>query len=763
MEAPKSNMKTDEKLAPDQLGLDMVDRLIPEFSDEAVDFLQDNQRLAQNKDSRTALAKYRDFPLEAVDWLISQKKVGITEDGYWSTPFEGYFKNDEGLHHRVFGRHINIQRATSRYWICKPSGTPLPVVPFYLGDYTKAEKVVIVEGEWDAMAMAIGAGWHLPERFPLNTSILGIRGLNAVKGFLGFFVKIWEGPQKLLIIADNQGGYDWIRTPVLYKKLMEKCPGAWLGHFDEAYGKDTNDALRKGAFKDWSLDKLLDQLKPGVRCGKDLHYGPIVCRKHCKKVEAPPVPEGQRLYGINGAKDEFPLDVFPPLIQRLVEEQARIYKIEIPQSCLSVMGAISAAIGPSIYAQGFAPGRITYGNTFSLITAPPGSGKTTLLKFFDPIREKEAKLREIFENEILPSLKLRKFILEKQLRPSGRRNIQGEPIRKPEDIMRELQDVEKRIENWPTILAGKSTTPCLVRTLQSSDKYIFQVLDESSSQIFQVLGFGAKNEDTPDLDLYNSQYSHSPHSNDTVTRGRITANGWLGLTWLMQPVVKEKLQASKEAIGRGFFARCLFVDARNTEIPIPDVIQEPCKEDWLAYQQGIEKLLDFRFTGAPRVLICDKEAQERLNQIEVEETHFRNSVLRQWKDFFGRQREHIIKHYINLYGMEMVFSVEGFDPGFCERRLEKAIRLGKWFHEELAGMVRLDTGRSSREALEKVEDWMNGYKESVVTEGLIKDRGIGLDKFRTLWSLYPKAFVGWKEYKDHGRPAIWIGTTNNET
>ncbi|NBT60064.1 DUF3987 domain-containing protein, partial [bacterium] len=329
-------------------------------------------------------------------------------------------------------------------------------------------------------------------------------------------------------------------------------------------------------------------------------YGPLVFKKHLERIDPPVIPQGQRLYGVNGANDEFPLEVFPPLIRRLIEEQARIHKIEIQQSGLSVMGAVASAIGPSLVAEGFAPGWTTQANIYSLITAPPGSGKTTLLKFFDPVREKESKLREVFENDILPGLKARKNELERQKRRlEKQKGGQGMPGLDPKAIERELQELSKKMQNWPTLLVGKSTTPCLVRTINAFDQHLFQVLDESSSQIFQVLGFGKKNEDGADIDFYLSQYSNSPYSNDTVTRGRITAHGWLGLTWLMQPIVQQKLHSSKEASGRGFFARCLFVDAKNTEIPTSDSLSTPCQEDWALYKKGLEQLLDFRMKNEP--------------------------------------------------------------------------------------------------------------------------------------------------------------------
>ena len=71
----------------------------------------------------------------------------------------------------------------------------------------------------------------------------------------------------------------------------------------------------------------------------------------------------------------------------------------------------------------------------------------------------------------------------------------------------------------------------------------------------------------------------------------------------MQPAVKQKLQGSKDAKGRGFFARCLFVDSRNTEIPTSDDLSEPSEKNWEAYAAGLNALMDFRFSGKIEILI----------------------------------------------------------------------------------------------------------------------------------------------------------------
>ena len=752
------NTIQDGKLTPDNFGLEMVDRLCTELSDEAVDFLRDNQRLADTAASRKALANYRGFPEEAVNWLISEKKIGINEDGEWTIPFEGFFDTDQGIQHRIFGRHIK----GVKNWRCSPAASPLPIAPFYLGNYQTAETIIITEGAWDPMALAIASGWHLPSRFPLNCSILGVRGVHLLRDLFGFMGKIWGGRRKFLVITQNDDpGLSWIRQHYLSRGLIQKASGIWLTHVSIKHGKDINDAYKRGAFDSWSLDDFLNSLNPGLHRPKDLNYGPLVFRKHLQRIDPSIIPNGERLYGVNGAKEDFPIDAFPPLLRRLADEQARIHKIEVPQSCLSILGAISNAIGTSIVAENFAPGRITPGNIFALITSPPGSGKTTLLKFFDPIRAKEIDLQEHYRKEIYPKLKERQRKLEKELKELDSSRSKGKsPCRPPEEIYRELAEVQEALKTVPALIVGKSTPECLVRTIMSYDKHIFQILDESSAQIFQILGLGAKNEDAPGLDFYLSQYSNSPYANDTVTRGRITAQGWLGLVWLMQPLVKQKLQSSKEASGRGFFARCLFVDAKNTEIPTSDDLSEPSKIDWDTYEVGLKQLLEFRGAEKPEVLVCNNEGRKTLNEIHNDEVHFRNSVLRQWKDCFGRHREHTIKIYILLYAMDKVFSDNETSHAFCVQRLQRAIRLAKWFHEELAGMLSSDASYRSRSYLDRIIGWISSCKGSMVSQGDINQNGIGIDKLRTIWSFFPDQLVGWKSFSEKGRPTVFIGTTN---
>ena len=87
--------------------------------------------------------------------------------------------------------------------------------------------------------------------------------------------------------------------------------------------------------------------------------------------------------------------------------------------------------------------------------------------------------------------------------------------------------------------------------------------------------------------------------------------------------------------------------------------------------------------------------------------------------------------------MDKAFADQAVSNAFCPERLKRAIRLANWFHEELAGMLAADLGYRSRGTLERIINWIKGFKGAMVSQGDITDNNIGIDRLRTIWSLYP--------------------------
>ena len=111
--------------------------------------------------------------------------------------------------------------------------------------------------------------------------------------------------------------------------------------------------------------------------------------------------------------------------------------------------------------------------------------------------------------------------------------------------------------------------------------------------------------------------------------------------------------------------------------------------------------------------------------------------------------------------MDKVFLDHEVSTSFCPQRLKRAIRLAKWFHEELAGMPAADLGHRSKDTLDRITSWIKGFKNAMVSQADLTDNKIGMDKLRTIWSLYPNRFVGWRSFSERGRPATYIGTASS--
>ena len=132
---------------------------------------------------------------------------------------------------------------------------------------------------------------------------------------------------------------------------------------------------------------------------------------------------------------------------------------------MTILAAASACVGPLLTAKDFAPGRTTHANIFALLTAPPGAGKSTLLQFFEPLKQKEAKLLELFRTEQFPKLKAKLERLEKekrsilQTKDTQASERAPKPVRSLEDVCKEIHGTEKQINTPPTLAVGKTTIP----------------------------------------------------------------------------------------------------------------------------------------------------------------------------------------------------------------------------------------------------------------------------------------------------------------
>lgn len=108
---------------------------------------------------------------------------------------------------------------------------------------------------------------------------------------------------------------------------------------------------------------------------------------------AQPIPEPNqttaKIVELIENKNKFPIEVFPPIIQEVIQEWHEAFGLPIEYFCSSVLSALSAVIGNSVKIK-YKHGWYESATIYSALIGPPSSGKTPAInKAFSPVRDIE--------------------------------------------------------------------------------------------------------------------------------------------------------------------------------------------------------------------------------------------------------------------------------------------------------------------------------------------------------------------------------------
>lgn len=152
------------------------------------------------------------------------------------------------LHYRLAPHTPNNDRDKAS-WRYDHRVKPSKSWPFLWGNPIGARWLFILEGQWDALALADLCGWHTPESMPPGTAIIGLRGATSWKLMLDFNHGLPLDPKATVIaIGDaDTAGAKWYEKDGFLATLdgrvarlitcMPTHPGA----------KDFNDITKAGA------------------------------------------------------------------------------------------------------------------------------------------------------------------------------------------------------------------------------------------------------------------------------------------------------------------------------------------------------------------------------------------------------------------------------------------------------------------------------------------------------------------------------------
>jgi len=155
--------------------------------------------LAGQEEIRERLASWRGWPAAWVEHLVESGLVGcpVVSGSQRGTAFLVARPVAQGT--ESVGYHVRLKEGGWRY---EPKG--VKAFPFVMGA-TDSKRVIITEGQWDAVTLAGSAGWlERHEAWPEEICVFGIRGASGTGAFLDAYGEILSRTRpEVLVIRDN--------------------------------------------------------------------------------------------------------------------------------------------------------------------------------------------------------------------------------------------------------------------------------------------------------------------------------------------------------------------------------------------------------------------------------------------------------------------------------------------------------------------------------------------------------------------------------
>jgi hypothetical protein len=207
--------------------------------------------LSNQKAIREKLASWRGWPAAWVDALNESGLLGCPKvGGERGTAFSVVKPAKNGT--ETIGFHVRLKAAGWRY---EPKG--IRALPFVMGA-TESRKLIITEGQWDAVTLAGCAGWlDRHEAWPEEVCLLGIRGAGGTGPFLEVYGEILSRTRpEVVVIRDNDlPGERWRTTflPALSQIVGVKA----VRCVRMAEGKDINETHQKNPITPQEVAEIL--------------------------------------------------------------------------------------------------------------------------------------------------------------------------------------------------------------------------------------------------------------------------------------------------------------------------------------------------------------------------------------------------------------------------------------------------------------------------------------------------------------------------
>lgn len=147
------------------------------------------------------------------------------------------------------GRYPPTVRDSWFYRPCRQiDGASVPPAPFVLGDIYSSSRILICEGQWDALSIAHALGWWCAESLlpPSGIAIVAIRGVASWRHLIRLYASRWSRRSAVLLLPQNDvAGGKWCERSA-GESFVEhlEAMSARVDVLSIRGHKDWNDALR---------------------------------------------------------------------------------------------------------------------------------------------------------------------------------------------------------------------------------------------------------------------------------------------------------------------------------------------------------------------------------------------------------------------------------------------------------------------------------------------------------------------------------------
>lgn len=368
-----------------------------------------------------------------------------------------------------------------------------------------------------------------------------------------------------------------------------------------------------------------------------------------------------------GQLDTFPVFEFPPVIADYIMAVAESTQTSPDMASVVALGVLAVCNQRKyqVWNNYFEPI-----NLYTLLVAEPGERKSAVVAHFTKPLQDFQKQENDFRREEINRYKIRKEILESDLKRLK------DTKKKPADIEQQLLDKTRELQDLVEVkplrlFCDDCTAEAFVGLLEKNDGMMSVISAEGG--IFDIMA--GRYNGVPNLDVFLKGHTGEEIIVDRKSSGSLTvSNPTLTFVLAVQPNILEKIISHPILEGRGLLARFLYavptsiIGTRSYDtVPIPDEVE------W-AYKAHINTLLSVPVPETPTILTLSTTSQEVMREYftQIEQGLQKETSIKNW----------LAKHVgsvLRIAGNLHLASEERTQVEISEATIKSAIEIGKYF------------------------------------------------------------------------------------